>query len=209
MNIKNIPKKTIERFCLYRRILQAERINEYIFSYELANSAHIKPDLVRRDLMWLENSYSTSKGYKVTDLVKEINNILNSNEPQKMALIGIGNMGRAFINYFKGRGNNMEITAAFDNDKSKINRVIGTCKCYHIDELKEIVNKENITIGIITVPETEAQNSANLLADSGIKAILNVAHVPIKCPIDIYIENLDLTSFFEKTAYYAKLYNKN
>ena len=100
----------------------------------------------------------------------------------------------------------MSITACFKIDPDKIGRIISGCRCYSIDELEKIIKQKKITIGIITVPELKAQKIADLLVDIGIKAIVNIAPVPIKVPESIYVENVDLTSSFEKTAYFAKTF---
>jgi redox-sensing transcriptional repressor len=200
-----IPIKTIERLSLYRRIIktQLDMGNKYIFSYNLAELANRKPSQVRKDLSFLSIT-SSSKGYNIKDLINEISGILDSSEIQRMALVGIGNMGKALINFFKGRGRNLKISAAFDIDNEKINRVFNGCRCYHVDRFGEVVSTRNISIGIITVPENTAQDVCDLMTDSGIKAIVNIAPVPLKAPDNIYIENLDFTMFFEKTAYYSK-----
>lgn len=210
MSGSEIPIKTIERLSLYRRILQKEldKSKEYIFSYDLASLAHRKPDQIRRDLMALKATVSTKKGYRISDLIESMNQLLGSEEKQKMALIGVGNMGQALINFFKGRIEHLVITACFDVDVAKINRVISGCRCYSIDELKDVVDKEGITIGIITAPEISAQMSAERLIRAGVGAIINFAPVPLKSTHNVHIENLDLTTFFEKTAYFAKIHSK-
>lgn len=205
----SIPMKTIERLSLYRRIVKSkfDQGNKYIYSYNLAELANRKPTQVRKDLSFV-NITSTSQGYNIKDLIAEIGKVLDSSDIQQMALVGIGNMGKALINFFKGRGKNLKISAAFDIDDEKINRVFNGCRCYHVNEFKEVVNNKKISIGIITVPENNAQEIGDLMAESGIKAIVNVAPVPLKVPDDIYIENLDFTMFFEKTAYYSKTTEK-
>jgi redox-sensing transcriptional repressor len=200
-----IPIKTIERLSLYRRIIktQLDMGNKYIFSYNLAELANRKPSQVRKDLSFLSIT-SSSKGYNIKDIINENSGILDSTDIQRMDLVGIGNMGKALINFFKGRGRNLKISAAFDIDNEKINRVFNGCRCYHVDRFGEVVSTRNISIGIITVPENTAQDVCDLMTDSGIKAIVNIAPVPLKAPDNIYIENLDFTMFFEKTAYYSK-----
>jgi redox-sensing transcriptional repressor len=210
MPSKAIPMKTIERLSLYRRILRELQAkgDEFIFSYQLAALTSGKAAQVRRDLMFLDILANPQKGYSITELITCINNLLDKKETQKMGIVGAGNMGRAFINFFKGRGRNLEIVAAFDIDKKKTNRVINGCRTYPLEKIQEIVKTLNITIGIITVPENDAQDVAELLIKAGIRAIINVAPVPIKSPATVHVENLDLTSFFEKTAYYAKMNTK-
>ena len=207
MKKNNVSNKTIERLSLYRRILKKELSgnNQFIFSYDLAGLANCKADQVRRDLMHLKNNTSTKKGYIVKNLISNIDFVLDSDSIQKMAIVGIGNMGRALIQYFKKRMKNMEIMAGFDIDKSRVDRVIAGCRCYHIDRMEEIIKQMKIVIGVITVPETDAQHITDILVKCGIRAIVNFAPVRVKTPAQVYVENLDLTTYFEKTAYFAKI----
>ena len=204
--MREIPAKTIERLSLYRRILKEElaKKSDFIHSHDLADLTNKNPAQVRRDLMYVDKLTSSQKGYYTIEIIEKINNLLDSSDMQKMAIIGVGNMGKALINFFKNRGKNLSIAAGFEIDPDKIGRIISGCRCYHIDELKKIIQQKKITIGIIAVPELKAQKTADLLVDIGIKAIVNIAPVPIKVPESVYVENVDLTSSFEKTAYFAK-----
>jgi redox-sensing transcriptional repressor len=155
--------------------------------------------------MFLSQIASTQKGYKVKTLIENIEEVLGCTDSQKTALVGIGNIGRALISYFYGKGGYLSITTAFDTDETKINRVIGGCKCYHINDMEEIIKKENISIGIIAVPESDAQKTADALIISGVVGLINVTTTPIKISKNVYIENIDFTTAFEKTAYNVKM----
>jgi redox-sensing transcriptional repressor len=205
--LREIPVKTIERLSLYRRILKEElaKNNEFIYSHDLADLTNKNSAQIRRDLMYLDKLTSTQKGYYTTEIIEKIDKLLDSSDMQKMAIIGVGNMGKALINFFKGRGKNLSITACFEIDPDKIGRIISGCRCYSIDDLEKIIKQKKITIGIIAVPELKAQKTADLLIKAEIKAIVNIAPVPIKVPESVYVENVDLTSSFEKTAYFAKI----
>jgi redox-sensing transcriptional repressor len=200
-----IPIKTIERLSLYRRILrqQAEAGMEYMYSHQLAELVHKKPAQVRRDISYLEEITSTSKGYRIDELIRNLGFVLDAGGIQHMALVGIGHMGKAFINFFKGRGKNLKIIAAFDIDPEKINRVVNGCRCYHMDDLEEVVAREGIDIGIITVPEAKAREVYERMIRAGITAMINAAPVPLESTEEVFVTNLDLTTFFEKAVYFA------
>lgn len=210
MDNNRIPIKTIERLSLYRRILrqQNEEGVEYLYSYQLAELVHKKPAQVRRDLSYLKELASTVKGYRIAELIRELGSILDAGGMQRMALVGIGHLGKAFINFFKGRGRNLEIVAAFDIDPEKIGRVVNGCRCYAMHELTAVAAKKKIVIGIIAVPETAARGVCNLLQEAGITAIINAAPVPLERNDNIFVTNLDLTTFFEKAAYFAYSHRK-
>ena len=112
----NIPEKTIERLSEYRRTLikcHAQGIT-HIFSHVLAGMHGITAVQVRRDLMLIGFSSDTKKGYDVKVLIDFINDILYSEQPMNMAIIGMGNLGQAVTKYFNGKGLKLRITAAFD-----------------------------------------------------------------------------------------------
>lgn len=199
------PPKTIERFSLYRRLaadLQRQK-TPYIFSHQLAALAQSTPAQVRRDLMNAGITGSSSKGYDLNILKSRLEEILSSSV-QKAALVGIGNLGRAILSYFPQRSPSVRIIAAFDIDSSKTGRVIHGCRTYPIEELDSIVEKESITLGVITTPREAAQKTADSMVSAGILGILNFAPIPIRVPAGIFTESLDLTTSLEKLAYFTR-----
>lgn len=203
----SIPVKTIERMSLYRRVLNRliEANRETIFSYELASLINRTAAQVRRDFMEIGQRGNPKKGYNILQLRDALNELMIEPEGQKIALVGIGNLGRAVLSYFMGRSPNLTIAAAFDNDVNKINRVTAGCKCYNITEMDRIIKEEKITIGIMTVPLTSAQLIADMLVSAGIKSIVNWAPIHLEVPKNIFLENRDITMSIEKAAYYAKI----
>jgi redox-sensing transcriptional repressor len=167
---------------------------------ELANNTSAQ---VRRDLMITGYTGTPRKGYDVKELINRINSILDDISEQKIALIGIGNLGRAILSYFSYQQPTLSIVAAFDSDESKTNRVIGGCRCYHIREFDEKIKELKITLGIITVPAQHAQDVADMMTQAGIKGILNFAPVPLRVPEEVFTDRIDITTALEKIAYFA------
>jgi redox-sensing transcriptional repressor len=159
---------------------------------------------VRRDWMVIGYSGSPAHGYDVSDLIAAIGQFLDSSVEQRVALVGIGNLGRAVLVYFTGRRPKLSIVAAFDTDPHKVNRVIHSCRCYPMEQLKEVIAGSDIKVAIIAVPAAEAQNVAESLVAGGIRGILNFAPVPLYVPPGIFVENIDFTMSLEKVAYFAR-----
>lgn len=201
----SIPVKTVERLAIYRRLLKDLVINgqAQIFSHNLAKLANNSPAQVRRDLMTIGYSGNPRRGYTVKDLLEKINSILNDINNKNIALVGIGNLGRAILSYFSFQQPALKIAAAFDEDESKAGRVIAGCRCYHIREFKDVAKEQNISLGIITVPAAHAQSVAEIMADAGIRGILNFAPVPLRLSDDIFTDRLDISAALEKVAYFA------
>jgi len=203
---KDIPHKTIERLSQYRRALHicADKGKTNIFSHEIASILHITAVQVRRDLMLIGYSGSLRKGYNINDLVRLIGDLIDSPEGQKVAIFGMGNLGRAIINYFQGKREKLTITAGFDINPEKTNRVIEGIYCYPVEKAVEIIHKEGIKIGILTVPGDQADETVNIMVDAGIKGILNYTPTPVEVPDDVYLEEYNMISSIEKVAFYVK-----
>jgi len=144
------------------------------------------------------------KGYDVRELINVIGDILDSEQGLNVAVIGVGNLGRAITTYFIGKRSKLNIIATFDVDTTKIDRVISGVKCYPLSRLKEIVEKEDISIAIMTVPADSASEVSTQLVDSGIKGVLNFTTVPLQVAPDVYMDEYDMITSLEKVAYFVK-----
>jgi redox-sensing transcriptional repressor len=202
----NLPGKTVERLSEYRRtLLECLRENRnFIYSHDLAARLHITAVQVRRDLMLIGYSSVHKKGYDVKELIDTISRIIDSEEGMNVAIIGIGNLGRALAGYFKGKRSKLNLVASFDNDPQKINKVISGVKCYPYDDLEKLINELKIQIAILTVPADYAKKIAEETVQFGIKGILNFTTVPLNVPSDIFLEEYDMITSIEKVAYFVK-----
>lgn len=205
--MKHLPHKTIERLSQYRRalLLCLEKGKTHIYSHEIAKIQHITAVQVRRDLMLIGYTGTLRKGYNVKELIDLIGNIIDSEEGIKVAIIGMGNLGRALINYFAGKRSKLRIVAGFDTNPDKIGNTMSGVPCYSIEQLKEVVAAEDIKVGIMTVPADYAVDTADLLVKAGIKGILNYTPKPVNVPEGVYLEEYDMITTLEKVAFYVKL----
>ena len=201
-----IPEKTIERLSEYRRTLLKCHSHgiTHIFSYVLAGMHGITAVQVRRDLMLIGFSCDTKKGYDVKELIGFIDNILYSEQPMNMAIIGMGHLGQAVTKYFNGKGLKLRITAAFDVDENKVGSVIDNIPCYHVDEFEERVEELDISIAIVSLPTSQASKLVLPIINAGIKGVLNFTSAPLNFPQGIVVENYDITTLLEKVAYFVK-----
>ena len=215
--ITPIPARTIERMVLYKRLLidlKSKGIHT-LFSHQLAALAHNTSTQVRRDLMEIGHSGSPRKGYDITELISNISHswlckrrvsgILDGSKERIIALVGVGNLGRAILSYFTYSHPGLTIAAAFDTDENKVDRVISGCRCFHMSQFESKIAEMNINLGIITVPATQAQFVADRMIAANIKGILNFAPVPLKVPEGVFVDRIDIASSLEKLAYFADL----
>lgn len=201
-----VSPKTISRLSLYRRLLAdcaAEQVDR-VYSHELARCAHVSAAQVRRDIMPLGYSGTPNTGYDVQALIDNISEHIDAVGSQRVALVGVGNLGQALLSYFSiGRKSRMRVIAAFDIVPERTDRVFYGCRCYRVEKMSEIVQREQIAVGIIAVPAEAAQETAELLVAAGITGLLNFAPAPVKVPSHIFAENVDLAIKLETVAFFA------
>ena len=130
-------------------------------------------------------------GYHVKSLIAAITSSLGVDREWRMALIGVGNLGKAILNHGEFRSRGFNIVGIFDCDPFKIGEIVHGLEVHCTRDLKDMVTDLNIEIGIITTPPERAQRAAQHLMDAGITSILNFAPSRIKVPDRINVEYVD------------------
>jgi redox-sensing transcriptional repressor len=204
--MKRLPDKTVERLSQYRRSLnnQLQKGKTNIFSHEIANLLHITPVQVRRDIMLMGYSGTLRKGYNIQEMVNLIGRIIDTDDGQRIAVIGMGNLGKAFIHYLWNKRTKLKVVAAFDINPVKTDKTYEDVFCYHMDALEQVIEKERISIGIITTPPEVASAIADRLKSAGIKGILNYTPKPLSPREGVYLAEYDMITSLEKVAYFVK-----
>lgn len=199
-----IPEATVSRLSVYSRYLTGveEQGIINISSGEIAEGVGGTPAQVRKDLAYFGEFGTRGVGYNVKQLNQEIMGILGLKKGWNMILIGAGNLGSALSQYrgFQARGFN--IVAVFDNDMNKVGLKLNGLPIYAVNQMAEFVDKNDISIGIITVPSEYAQDIADILVETkSIKGILNFAPVVLTIPEEIEVRNVDLSVNLEVLSY--------
>ena len=204
--MKKLPGKTVERLSKYRRALHGSLAENrsYIFSHELAALLHITAVQVRRDLMLIGYASVMRKGYDIRELINRIGDVIDAHGGLNVAIVGMGNLGRAITGYFMGKRTNLNVVAAFDVDPQKVDKVVAGVKCYHLDQIKKLKSELDITIAVLAVPPDQAGKVTPLLVSNGIRGIMNFTTVPLKVPDNVFLEEFDMITSIEKVAYFVK-----
>ena len=205
--MNKISDKKIERIINYRRVLlrlDRQLGKSHVFSHQLANNSGASPAQVRRDLMEIGYTGSPAHGYEIKGLLDSIGDFIDPDHKEGIALVGVGNLGRAIIDYFNGQSLKLEIITVFDINPEKIDRVVSGCHSYHVKDLRQIIIEKKIKTAVIAVPSSGAQNVADELIEAGVKGILNYAPIILSVPESIYVENRDMITALEKVSYFAK-----
>ena len=70
-----------------------------------------------------------------------------------------------------------------------------------MEHIERFVREQDIDIAVLTLPKTGAEAVANKLIQYGIKAIWNFAHVDLKVPEEVVVENVHLSDSLMKLSY--------
>jgi redox-sensing transcriptional repressor len=154
--------------------------------------------------MGIGYSGSPNRGYDTGELLSSISKLLDSPAGQGVALVGVGNLGRAIIAHVARQRPHLFVAAAFDLDPEKVGRVIHGCRTYALEELPRVTAELDLQVGIVAVPAAAAQAAADRLVAAGVHGLLNFAPLPLRVPDHVYLENLDWTVSLEKAAFFAR-----
>ena len=200
---KLAPKAVVGRVSLYLRQLETFQRQGYstISSSQLGTALAIKNAQVRKDLAFFGQFGYPGIGYRIEELSVTLRHILGIDREWPLAMVGMGNLGRALLKYrgFKSRG--FHIVALFDNDPEKVGQIFDGLTVEPIESLHRIISSRNISLAVLSVPADYAQHVADLLIASGILGILNFAPVPLSVPPSVNVVGVDLSVQLEHLAY--------
>ena len=100
-------------------------------------------------------------GYNIDSLLEFFKTALSDSDNIHIALVGVGNLGRALLTYNFSIHDEMTITEAFDIDEQIVGTEIGDVSVHHMNDLKKVLNAQNINVVILTTPE-EAHNALQI-----------------------------------------------
>jgi redox-sensing transcriptional repressor len=175
---------------------------EKVFSYTLANETGVTSDQVRKDFSEFNITGNKRGGYNINELLEIMEKLFHRDKDNNIVLIGMGNMGLALSKYNKFVQRHMNIVATFDIDPFK-QKIKSGIPVYSMNRLKEIIDRFNVKVAILAVPEISAQEVADELIRYGITGILNFAPVLLKVPPEIIINNVNLCDELESVIYYV------
>ena len=151
---------------------------------------------VRKDLSLVSDGGRPKVGYAIEDLIYDIEHFLGYDDTHTAVLVGAGNLGRALLSYSGFAEYGLDILAAFDADPALVGREINGKPIFPMEKLSEVCAQRQVKIGIITVPNYEAQHVCDLLVQSGVQAIWNFAPVHLTVPADVLMQSENMACSF-------------
>jgi redox-sensing transcriptional repressor len=177
------------RLSRYLQVLtQARKMGkDTISSQELSDYTHINSTQIRRDLSGFGKFGKRGVGYNVESLVEEIRKILRTAGQHNIALFGAGHLGQAIASSDIFADHGFQIVAMFDVDPAVIGRRIGGLEVRSFDQIDEVVEGEQVVVGVLAVPADAAQEVADRLVRSGVKIIFNYSERLLQVPPDVTV----------------------
>jgi redox-sensing transcriptional repressor len=203
LHMDRASSSTVTRLSSYFRLLgelEAEDV-ETVSSERLAERGGITSAQVRKDLSFFGNFGRRGLGYNVTQLHRNIGDILGLDRHWRVALLGAGNLGLALFAYKAFQKQGFCIEAVFDNDASKVGREWDGVVIRDIAELPRLARQGKFDIAIVAVPEGAAQEVANAAVAAGIRGILNFAPIKLSIADDVALRDVDLSIAMESLSY--------
>jgi redox-sensing transcriptional repressor len=177
------------RLSRYLQVLtQAKKMGkETISSQELSDYTHVNSTQIRRDLSGFGKFGKRGVGYNVDSLVSQIRKILRTAGQHNIALFGAGHLGRAIASSDIFADHGFRVVAIFDADPRKVGHKIGNQTIRHTRDLKQVVEDEDIVVGVLAVPNAAAQPLADDLVDAGVKIIFNYSEALLQVPPEVTV----------------------
>jgi redox-sensing transcriptional repressor len=189
-----IPTSTLKRLPQYLEVLKQMRRAglKSVSATKIAVFADVHQTLVRKDLAYTGIANVPQSGYYIKELYSAIERLLNWNDTSASFLVGVGHLGAALLGYQEFAQKGLSIVGCFDNDPEKIGTVMHGVPVHSALDFTTLALRDNVRIGIITVPPEAAQLIADIMVHSGIKAIWNFTPHKIIVPPDIIVEYVDM-----------------
>ena len=157
---------------------------------------------IRQDLFCFGEFGQQGYGYKVESLKEEIGEILGINRGHTLVVLGAGNLGRAIIENFRFSGNGFQVLAAFDVREGVVGSTIAGVPVYHADELEAFLKTNSVSVGMLTVPISAAQEMGDRLAAAGVRGIWNFTNYEITTPSeDVVVESVHFSDSLLTLSY--------
>lgn len=197
MEIKKVPRATLERYPIYLkalRKLQKDGITD-VMSKQLSEYVNVASTTIRRDFSFLGSLGKQGFGYNVDALIETFHNVLGVNFDEKIIIVGVGNLGKALLNYNRWDYVVGEIVCGFDIN---VNQNVDV-PVYHIDDLAEKLPK-GCRIAILTV-SSNVQETVDKLVKCGIVGIVDFTHQHIVVPAGISLRSVDVVSTIQEIVF--------
>lgn len=198
------PEPTLRRLPWYLAYvnLLSQRGVEYVSSTSIAKSINADASQIAKDLSVVGIKGKTRIGYEVAALEKALEEFLGFGASHRAVMMGTGSLGAALISDSGLSRYGLDIVAGFDVNPEIVGTTIAGVPVYDLSQLPRRVAELGAEIGVLAVPVKNAQETADMLVDAGIRALWNFTPMRIKTAPGIVVQNISIY------AHLAVMYNR-
>lgn len=195
-NTSGVPKPTLLRLPGYLQYLVEKKNSgiQQISATTIGNDLNLYYVQVRKDLSSIGAVGKPKIGYDIKVLIHTLISFLDYHNKKSAVLIGAGRLGKTLLSYDGFANYGLDIVAAVDVDQNLCGTKINDKPILKINELDDLCSNLKIEIGILTVPDKNAQTAANLLIKCGVHAIWNFSSVHLNVPDDVIVQNENMAA---------------
>jgi redox-sensing transcriptional repressor len=201
--VRHLPTPSVQRLPVYLRLLKEARNrgDDVVSCTRIAEEFGQRSVQVRKDLAITGVSGRPKVGYRVDELIEAIERFLGWDVKTTAFLVGVGNLGRAILNYEGFVEHGLDVAAAFDANPALFGQEINGRVVLPLDQIASTAARFReegrvVEMGIVTVPARAAQPVADKLVGIGVHAIWNYAPVRLDLPNDVVYEEVKLSASF-------------
>ena len=207
-NMDKIPEPTLRRLPWYLSCakLMRDKGEKFVSSTQISKQINIDSSQIAKDLSYVDISGRTRVGYEVDLLISVLEDFLGFTNLHRAYLFGVGSLGGALLRDSGLSHFGLKIVGAFDVNPDLVGTEINGIPIYHTDELQLRMQKDKVTIGVLTVPIAISQQVTDKMVEGGIKAVWNFTPFRIRVPEGIVVQN---TSLYAHLAVMFNRLNEN
>lgn len=198
-------EKVISRVRWYLTALDAFAVEgrQSVSSWQLAEKVGVSPALIRKDLSKFGEFGTPSYGYRIDFLRERLRSILSLGTQRELVWIGACALKLSTHAQDRLRGHNCVLRAVFDDEESEVGSKVGELVIKPISRIREELTGSDISAAVLAVHGPRAQDIALVLAEIGVRAILNLSGELLVTPPSVRVTNVDLIGELLELCYYC------
>jgi len=182
----------------------AQQAANTVSSAQLASVLNMDDTQVRKDLAAIGVRGYPRVGFKTTEVMEAIREVLGFDASYKAVLIGAGRLGGAMAAYRGFSRYGLSIVALFDANLEVLGSTVGGYVVQPLHVLEAVIQRHGVRLGILTVPAEAAQPLTDRLVGLGVRAIWNFAPTGLTVPEWVVLRHEHISVGLAELAYFLK-----
>lgn len=200
----SLSRSSVERLYSYYLLSAHARDSgaTHISSRQLAENLQIGDTQVRKDMAAIDLVGQPKLGYEIGATIQALKWAMGMDLVHHVVLCGVGNLGRALLEYSRFSEFGFKVVGAFDVRPEIIGQDINATRILHIDRLEQVIEIFQAEIGVLTVNVWAAQELCDRMVQAGIRAIWNFAPLHLEAPDGVLVRNEDFAGSLTVMSHY-------